>query len=307
MTRVLDPGWSSTFDEIIRSTQNDLLVVTPYYSNQVISRILKLCNPNVVKRFLLALDGYEAASGYQSMSALRTLLRSRRTVVRTIENLHAKVIISDRRRAVVTSSNLTIAGLESNIEFGVEVEESRIVRGLAESLQYYWALGKNLSASELKQFQGQLPKVKPPPGKTEPYGPRVSTSRPIPKWILVHSLDYLDPDYPNPKDELQELARQLPADWLWRRARPLQEGGPYTVLFAYDWKIFARGTCMVSHDIDTDSRKQGYNFAFKLLALDFPKEVALQKLPLGNSAIYHRDLIRLDGRALSTYDSLITK
>lgn len=248
MNRVLDPGWSAALDDMVRSTRRELLVVAPYYSADVIRRIL-LCNRNTVKRFLLALNDYEAAASYQSISALQALIRSKGTIVRTIENLHAKVIISDRRRAIVTSSNLTTTGLEDNIEYGLEVDEPKMMHDLVDSLEYYWKLGKNLTADELKRFQRQLPSFRPPRRKAKSYGPRVSISKPVPKWILVHSLEYVNPDYPHPKDELQDLAQQLPADWHWRRAWPIREGGPYTILFAYDWKIFARGTCMVTHDI----------------------------------------------------------
>lgn len=46
-------------------------------------------------------------------------------------SLHAKCVVADRRIALVTSANLTVAAQERNIEFGVLVEDSACAREVA--------------------------------------------------------------------------------------------------------------------------------------------------------------------------------
>jgi len=49
-------------------------------------------------------------------------------------DLHAKVIVFDRNRALVGSSNLSRRGLENNLELGIIVE-GKIAAGLADVVE----------------------------------------------------------------------------------------------------------------------------------------------------------------------------
>lgn len=66
-----------------------------------------------------------------------------RFIVKNISTLHAKVIISDRKRALVSSSNLTLDELKNNIEFGVELNGD-IIADLFRRIQYYWDKAEKL-------------------------------------------------------------------------------------------------------------------------------------------------------------------
>ena len=75
-------------------------------------------------------------------------------------------------------------------------------------------------------------------------------------WILVHS----HKKYPDstPYDELKEFEPGW--KWHWTRGRPLNEGGPYTLLFAWEKMVFGIGKGSVTHAVENKE----FNFAFEL-------------------------------------------
>ena len=116
-------------------------------------------------------------------------------------------------------------------------------------------------------------------------------------WILVHSMEKEDPH-----DETRKyMKRGKEFPWHWKLAHPLEEGGPYTVLFSYDKSIFAHGTAYVIHKIARSWRPE-YNFAFQIVKVSVPgREVPLESLPLGNRVTQHRSIISLDEQTLRAY------
>ena len=59
--------------------------------------------------------------------------------VKCIPNLHAKVYVFDENSAIVTSSNLTLSGLKSNIEYGIEVTEPVVIQRILGDMHAYWS------------------------------------------------------------------------------------------------------------------------------------------------------------------------
>lgn len=89
--------------------------------------------------------------------------------------------------------------------------------------------------------------------------------------------------------------------------RPIDEGGPYTILFAYDSVIFAHAVATITHDIEEEMRKEGHTFSFNVKNLTIPtKAVRLEELPLGNRAKKHRSLIKLNDNIMASYFTQVT-
>ena len=58
-----------------------------------------------------------------------------------LPRLHAKVYVSDHRRAVITSANLTAGGLHRNYEYGVFIDSESVAREICEDITEYSDLG----------------------------------------------------------------------------------------------------------------------------------------------------------------------
>jgi hypothetical protein len=89
-------------------------------------------------------------SGSTDVAALAGLVRSvPNATVRFLPSLHAKVYIADERNAIVTSANLTDAGLNRNWEFGTLFKDAGIVRTIKHNILEYGELGSQIDLSFL--------------------------------------------------------------------------------------------------------------------------------------------------------------
>jgi hypothetical protein len=92
-------------------------------------------------------------SGATDVFALAGVLRDwPRTEVRFLPSLHAKVYIADECRAVVTSGNLTDAGLLHNFEYGILFDDRETVRAIRSDVLHYAALGSPIGQRQLDAF-----------------------------------------------------------------------------------------------------------------------------------------------------------
>jgi hypothetical protein len=113
-------------------------------------------------------------------------------------------------------------------------------------------------------------------------------------WILIHSHKQWDGD-DAPQGELRHDHKRGRL-WHWLHYRPISEGGPYTLLFAWQGKIFAEGSGDVTHHVEY----KDYSFPFRLNEYRETRPVALADLrvrPCGS-------LVKLDDRILKAYRRL---
>ena len=89
-------------------------------------------------------------SGATDVAALADILKCcPKTDLRFLPSLHAKVYVADERCAVVTSGNLTDAGLLRNFEYGILFDDPRIVRNIRTDVLQYAQLGSPINLAEL--------------------------------------------------------------------------------------------------------------------------------------------------------------
>jgi hypothetical protein len=116
------------FLDLVR-TSKEQLFASPFVKANVAQMILG-SKPAGAKIFLLT--SYKLTNFYRNSSDLIALkyFIERNVEVRNFPALHAKTYIFDSERAVVTSANLTLGGLESNYECGVLIQDRDTVSRL---------------------------------------------------------------------------------------------------------------------------------------------------------------------------------
>ena len=144
--RLIDRGWDSEFVDGLRQHPGELRIVCPFIKRRALERILPSRPPflRVVTRFSLL----DFAQGASDIDALRLFLDAGGTI-RGVRALHAKLYIFGTSRAIVTSANLTRAGLTANREFGIVTEDSAAVE---RCLAWFDALWQD-ARSDLRQSQ----------------------------------------------------------------------------------------------------------------------------------------------------------
>ena len=148
--RLVDSDWTSEFADALRIDRTRLRIVCPFIKLGALARLL-LMQPErvqVITRFSL----HDFADRVSDIDALRHLLHSG-AGVRGIRNLHAKLYLFGSSRAIVTSANLTDAGLRKNPEFGAVLEEPAAMRTCLDYFNRLWRLGgSDLTPHQLDEW-----------------------------------------------------------------------------------------------------------------------------------------------------------
>jgi hypothetical protein len=219
------------------------------------------------------------------------------------KELHAKILIADQQRAIVTSSNLTTPGLSGNAEMGVWIDDPKLIRTLTRRFDRWYDKAGMITDAELAKLEALQRKSKSQASGRQ-YGNRIQAGGAEPRpslktqtrlgWILIHSSKKYGKgkSYMSPQEELKEYE----PDWKWHRKfrRPPRAGGPpLTILFAWQGTIFGEATATVTHSVEN----REYNCAFVLHRYRERKPVRLSKLTKRK----HHGLIKLNNRILKTY------
>lgn len=129
--QIVNSPWRIEFNAVVGGAKNTLRVVAPFYSSEPVIELLKRCKGRK-KYFLFALEEKAVKGNFQSISAIRAILKDSKAEVRFIRNLHAKFVVADEQTAIVTSANLTGGGLDKNIEMGVRFDDRAAVKRLVQ-------------------------------------------------------------------------------------------------------------------------------------------------------------------------------
>ncbi len=150
--------WRSQFQRALDSVRDELIMATPFIKK---SEAEYVCNhllsvesgkePHI--RVITDLRAESVLAGSLDMDALRifqNLLRSSEVI--TLPHLHAKVYVFDTSLAVVGSANLTSAGLDSNYEYGVGIQDPVLVKHIKADMDAYARVGNVLFREQIEEL-----------------------------------------------------------------------------------------------------------------------------------------------------------
>lgn len=159
--------WREQLIEALAHMQQNLLLVGPYIKDNVITMLRdalaeRLTSQPLAMRIITRILPDDFLSGASDIAALQHLLAwpvelpGSSVELRAISNLHAKVWVFDSTFALVGSGNATFSGLESNLEYGLAVSDSLLVRRILQDWQEWWEQASPVSVSELEQMRQWL-------------------------------------------------------------------------------------------------------------------------------------------------------
>ena len=138
--QLVDGGWGKKLTEALLEDGSELRIICPFIKVRALQRLLRHhpSNVQVITRFNLA----DFAEGVSDVAALRKLLDADARV-RGVRNLHAKLYLFGKSRAIITSCNLTEAALSRNHEFGMIIEDGAIIEKCLAYFDDLWHLAGN--------------------------------------------------------------------------------------------------------------------------------------------------------------------
>lgn len=136
----------------LRSARKSVVIATPFLSHQVAALLVResIGIPN--RRLLVALNDAAVEAGYLDPRGVEEFLLGD-FEIRSLRNLHAKVVVADRRWALVGSGNLTVAGSNGgNAELGVVLTQQQARRAVGSFFEPWWAVGEPLDVARLRRL-----------------------------------------------------------------------------------------------------------------------------------------------------------
>ena len=154
----LQNPWENKLLDLVNDVESELIIICPFIKEEIITKILA-CLKDKKLKILLKTNIFEMSKNVFDLECLY-LLNSHNTEIRTIKNLHAKLFIFDNEKAIFTSSNLTKAGLNSNVEFGILVNDKNYVTdNLIPIIDDYWNSAKKIDKLEIENIKIDLNKI----------------------------------------------------------------------------------------------------------------------------------------------------
>ncbi len=142
MVSLIGRGWRSHLAELIQGAHESLVIAAPYIKRDEAAWVCNLLSPNVDVHTLAHVQTEAVENSSLDIAALSLLSQaSRDSSVYALPSLHAKVYVADDTAAIVTSGNLTRAGLDRNLEYGLAIQVPELTRQIYSDMMAYRQLG----------------------------------------------------------------------------------------------------------------------------------------------------------------------
>ena len=147
--------WQEEFERFARSIRRRAIVVAPFITAEPLRQLASFLDassrPEI--QILTNFDVDSLLQGSVDAGAIAEFCKATPdTSARHLPGLHAKAYVADCHTAIVTSGNLTSGSLYRNYEYGVQINDSRMVRRIASDLREYGSLGMNMPLDEIQRL-----------------------------------------------------------------------------------------------------------------------------------------------------------
>jgi HKD family nuclease len=166
MLDLIHSPFKPAFEEFAKSITSECLICSPYITfgpvKMLVHAITEKKRPeNVRINVLTDISLRTLVQGATDISALLYLFENHHNVsVTYLPRIHAKVYISDKSSAIVTSANFTDGGQTKNFEYGIRINDSAAVQRIQNDIDGYKNLGANVTSTQLKEIQGQVENIR---------------------------------------------------------------------------------------------------------------------------------------------------
>lgn len=150
------------FRILLGKTKRELTISSPYINESGINIFSNSIHDKSKVR-LNVLTNFSIRNIVDDVTQPSALLKIyddfRETNISSLAKLHAKVYIVDETFAVITSANLTYGGIKSNFEYGVLIDDKKIVKSVKEDILDYANLGNSIDRIFLEKINDESKKV----------------------------------------------------------------------------------------------------------------------------------------------------
>jgi hypothetical protein len=148
--RIVDAGWGTELMQGLAKDSSVLRIICPFIKTSAVDRLLS-AGPTAIQ-VLTRFNLNDFAEGVSDIAALAKILRAGGRI-RGVKGLHSKLYLFGKSRAVITSANLTVAGLDRNPEFGAVLEGASELAVCQAYFDDLWSrAGKDATSDEFRKW-----------------------------------------------------------------------------------------------------------------------------------------------------------
>lgn len=166
MLDLIRSPFKSTFHEFAKSITSECVICSPFITFGPVKMLVhtiaeKNLSNDIQINVLTDISLRTLVQGATDISALLYLFENHRAVsVTYLPRIHAKVFVSDKSSAIITSANFTDGGETRNFEYGVRIKDAVVVQKIQKDIDEYKNLGANVTPAQLKEIQMQVENVR---------------------------------------------------------------------------------------------------------------------------------------------------
>jgi HKD family nuclease len=157
MIEQLHKNWHHNLGSLIEESKDEVFISSPFVTQNGVDFILKHLPIQIKENgsftFLTNLSPANIIQGSNSPKVFETLNSEIQNFkIWHLPKLHAKVYISDQKKSIVTSGNLTNGGLFSNFEYGVQINQEEESKKIYQNINQYCQLGSLIEIGTLESL-----------------------------------------------------------------------------------------------------------------------------------------------------------
>lgn len=164
--RLLTSPFSSAFRDFIDSLDTECTICSPYITSGPVKQLVesiqrRRLQDSLVIRVITDISIGNLLRRSTDVAALLFITEHVRNVEITyLPRIHAKVYVSGASLAMVGSANFTDGGSFSNLEYGVRLDESALVKKVKDDVEQYAKLGGKVTRLRLNQLEDRVGKLR---------------------------------------------------------------------------------------------------------------------------------------------------
>ncbi len=144
--KILTTPWKDDLLELVADSKTSIRITSPFVKENICRDLIKVKQADSKIELVTSFKLANIYSGSLDLSALELVIANEGKV-RNFSKLHSKIYLFDNKKAVITSGNLTIGGLEKNFEYGVLVDEEILISQICRDFD---ALANNENTGTVK-------------------------------------------------------------------------------------------------------------------------------------------------------------
>lgn len=126
---IIKSPWINKFKELVTATRDTFTFTSPFIKLSAVNTIMECRKHNFTIKGITSFRLRNFERGASDLEAIKSLLYNN-ALLKNITNIHSKIYIFDSFAAIISSANLTPAGLRGNVELGILLQEEILVKEL---------------------------------------------------------------------------------------------------------------------------------------------------------------------------------